>query len=221
MTRHVPPLSVLLFALVILSGQLLTVRGAEDPKPAQNTPRRLLPTEQLDRIRSFIFSLDLSGDQKVKIEEIFNSAAKELKKVDAVEDPQERATQARPIFEKLKKDVSAQLTSEQLAQLGKKTRPSPGMMIDRIKQQLEKPEFNLTDAQKKQVFKILDDTKAKIEDLRSRSSDNAAMADAMRDILADMRRKLADVLTQEQQEALQKAREQQEPGAPRPPQKQQ
>ena len=122
-------------------------------------------------------------------------------------DPKERATKSLAVLNRLKTDVSDVLTNEQkLAVIKAMKPPGPGAMIDRIKEQLNTPEMKLTDEQKTKLNAVLDDTKAKLEDPENPGQNPACRPrkhrPRQREILIEMRTKLTEILSPDQQAHL-------------------
>jgi Spy/CpxP family protein refolding chaperone len=198
-------------ALGLASASLfaLSARAADEPpaKPAVPADASLKgPLATLARFKSAVYDVKLTNEQKAKIDPLFASAKDDLKSLESTADEKERAAKSRALLNKLKTDVSEELTNEQkLSVLKAMAPPGPGAMIDRIKEQLNNPEMKLTDEQKTKLDAVLDDTKAKLEDLKTqvKSGGGAKEASAKaHEILVEMRGKLTEILSPDQQAHL-------------------
>ena len=84
---------------------------------------------------------------------------------------------------------------------GPETRRSPGMLADRLRENLQKLE--LSDEQKAKVKDLLEDVKARGEALRAQLQSGGEEArDKMRQLFEETRQKLANILTEEQRTKL-------------------
>ena len=177
---------------------------AQPPSPAKAEPGTHTTSTYLDRFKAATESLKLTEEQKPKIDNLFDTARKQIDSLDEKADPNEHAAKVGEIFAKLRKDVGDVLTNEQKLEIQKKLAPAgPGVMIDKIKAQLDKRELKLTDDQKKKVDEVLDDTKQKLTALRTQyPKGGPEVRDKVRDILGDMRQKLTAILSPEQDEKL-------------------
>jgi hypothetical protein len=183
---------------------------AADEAPAKPAPAADAslkgPQATLAHFKSVVYDVKLSDDQKTRIDPLFASAKTDLKAAESIADEKERAAKSRQVLNKLKTEVSDVLTNEQkLAVVKAMAPPGPGVMIDRIKEQLHNPEMKLTDDQKTKVDVVLDDTKAKLEDLKSQVKAGAGAKEASakaREILADMHGKLTEILSPDQRTHL-------------------
>jgi len=125
--------------------------------------------------------IGLSEDQKKAIAEIRKAAMAEIKKAK----PEER----RAIFEKMRKDIEALLTKEQIEKMKKARQHGRGRG--------GMPDVGLTDEQKAEIKKIREAAMAKAKE---------AKPEERRAIFEEMRKAIHDVFTEEQLEKLKKAR---------------
>ena len=187
----------------------MPARAADEPpaKPAaaaEASPKG--PQATLARFKSAVYDVKLTNEQKAKIDPLFVSAKADLRELETTADPKERATKSLAVLNRLKSDVSDVLTNEQKLTLIKAMAPpGPGAMIDRIKEKLNSPEMKLTDEQKTKLDAVLDDTKAKLETLRTQVKSGGIAKEASakaKEILVEMRSKLTEILSPDQQAHL-------------------
>ena len=179
------------------------------------------PGQIVEEFRKIAKELDLTDEQKTKVEAALKTAAEEFKTLreDDTIDPRDRRTRAEEIFGTLRKDVNGALTEEQRATLKKKMaerRPQggprqgaegpgpttrPGPLGQRLRENLEK--LDLTDEQKKKVEVVLADAKKQGEELREglMSGDEQAR-EQFGAIMMDVRRQIGEILTPEQRDKL-------------------
>src|SRR5688572_25047150 len=197
--------------------------GAGAPGGGGGGARRMgpAPGELIEEFRTIAKDLNLTDEQKTKVEAALKTAAEEFKTLrdDDTIDPRDRRTRAEEIFGTMRKDVSAALSEEQRQTLRKKMnelRPPggqrrggegpppttrPGPLGDRLRQNLAK--LDLSDDQKKKVESVLADAKKQGEELREglMSGDEQARG-KMGEIMMEVRREIGEILTQEQRDKL-------------------
>jgi Spy/CpxP family protein refolding chaperone len=179
------------------------------------------PGQIIDEFRKIAKDLNLTDEQKTKVEAALKTAAEEFKTLrdDDTIDPRDRRTRAEEIFGTLRKDMNGALNEEQRATLKKKMaerrpqggqRPGtegpgpttrPGPLGQRLRENLEK--LDLTDDQKKKVEAVLADAKKQGEELREglMSGDEQAR-EQFGAIMMDVRRQIGEILTPEQRDKL-------------------
>ena len=195
-----------------------------------------VPGELIEEFRTIAKDLNLTDEQKTKVEAALKTAADEFKTLrdDDTIEPRDRRTRAEEIFGTMRKDVSAALTEEQRQTLRKKMnelRPPggqrrggegpppttrPGPLGERLRQNLAK--LDLTDDQKKRVENVLADAKKQGEELREglMSGDEQAR-EKMGETMMEVRRGIAEILTQEQRDKLMDLMPPPGEGGPPPP----
>lgn len=194
-------------------------------KPAEATPARpqggrMTPAQILKMQRERLDRLNLTDDQKKKLDEIYADAEAELKKT-AEGDRQALATAMTTVREKTR----AVLTDEQKTNLpaGPAAAGGPGTaggpitnVIERLEKSLDK--LDLSADQKTKTAPVVADAKKKFEELRSQlqSGDRAAMREKFKTTMDETRDKLKDILTPEQAAKLKADLETMRPGAGRP-----
>ena len=191
------------------------------------------PGQLIDTFRNLAKDLNLSDEQKTKVEAALKTAGEEWKSLQAdleSMDPKDRREKVRGLLEKLRTDVEASLNEEQLQALKKKMSelrpggqrpvgegngpaPRPGQLFERFHENLSK--LGITDEQKTKIDSILADTKKQFEEIRDdlMNGDQAAR-EKMGELMGDMRRQVGEILTQEQRDKLRELMPQPGPGGP-------
>ena len=208
------PLIALSAGLFLSSGITLPARAA-DPADTSKTqtdpqPPRPEPSRWLTRMRSALDGLQLSDDQKQKVDGFFSDAEKGLKqaKDEAGDDRRELMQKSREVFSHLREQVSSVLSDDQKQALRDKLfNQLPAEMMNRLKASLEK--LGLSDEQKQKVNDILADTQKQLEDLHKSADQTASETRTkVRDLLRSTREKIQSVLTDEQKQKLEESRPQ-------------
>ncbi len=190
------------WSLVLTTAFAISLIGAK-PVQAEDAPLKTNsrgPQALLEKFKSAVYSQRVTDEQKAKLDPLFESAQTDLKAAEGASDKKEQAAKSKKIFDTLRADVSAVLTNEQKVQVAKAMAPpGPGAVIDRIKEQLYKPELKLTDDQRTKADQVLDDTKAKLEalmaEVKAGGKDAAkAAGPKAKEILDEMHKKLAEIL---------------------------
>jgi hypothetical protein len=192
-------LAAVLSLSLALGMPLSAARGADEGE--KSAPAKQLPVaSSFDVFKANVYSLNLTDDQKKKVDGFFDKAQTDLKAAQTDSDQKAGKQRIHEITQKLFKDVAATLTAEQNAQLKKKMQPAPpdyAATIDHIKAELSKPEAKLTDDQRTQAFAVLDDTKQKLQDLEAKAKASGAdVAPKVKVVLADMNAKLKKILAE-------------------------
>jgi len=179
MKRHWITALAACLTLVVLAGSLSAKenKGRRVRKGDADGPKRVRrgpggPRKMPD--------VGLTDEQKGKIEEIRKAAMAEIK--DA------KPTERREIFAKMRKDIHAVFTEEQLAKL-KKAREEGGRG--------KRPDLGLTDEQKAKMAEIRKAAAAKMKD---------AKPEDRKGIMEDARKEMEAILTPEQLEKFKKMR---------------
>lgn len=191
-------------------------RGNRGQGQGQGGGRQMGPA-MIDRLHAAVNELNLTDEQKPKIDEIFTKAKDEFEKMQPeLQDlpMQERGAKAREFAQKLQTDVKAVLNDEQKAAFDKKLAEAQaqrgqgqgqgggqGGQIRRIREAVDA--LGLTDEQKPKVEAILKDTEEKVQQARQESQgDQDAFREKARAIGQDTITQLESVLTPEQQQKL-------------------
>ena len=168
--------SILLGLIVTTAAWTVPAHGAGESagKPAAGSSEQASgATAFLDKFKATVDALKLNDEGRKKADAFFDAARKELTNVSTT-DAAELKKKAHEVIEKLRKDVGDLLTNEQKLEIQKKLQGfGMGLMIDKIKQQINNVEPKLTDEQKKKVDDVLDDTKHKLEELRAEAQNGA------------------------------------------------
>ena len=202
---------------------------AEDAKPADKPAEAAPARPQCGRItlpqilkiqRERLDRLNLTDEQKKKLDEIYANAEADLKKA-GEGDLQAFGTAMKTVGEK----THEVLTDEQKAKLptGRAATGGPGAaggpitnVIERLEKSLDK--LDLSADQKAKTAPVVADAKKKFEELRSQlqTGDRAAMREKFKAAMDETRDKLKDILTPEQAAKLKADLETMRPGAGRP-----
>ena len=170
--------------------------GSDKSAPAKEVPA----AGTFDVFKANVYSLNLTDDQKQKVDGFFDTAQRDLKTAESNSDQKAGKARIHEITVKLRKDVAGVLTADQNAQLKKKMQPAPpdyGAVIDNIKKELAKPEAKLTDDQRKAAYAVLDDTKQQLQDLEAKAKTSGADVTAkVKVVLSDMNTKLKKILAE-------------------------
>jgi thiol-disulfide isomerase/thioredoxin/predicted nucleic acid-binding Zn-ribbon protein len=216
-----------LLILVLASG----VRGegpATRPAGAQPYLLGLVP-----RIRSGAAKLNLSEDQKDKVNSILDAAAQDAKTLtDEVQtlSQQERYEKIRPFLSKLRTDLAGAMDADQFKALSQNipvlrdqggagpttrgdTAARPGQRLEAVKAALAK--LDLSDDQKQKIADLLADLQNKVQQIRQ-SADGGDVQSKLQQLREDMRAKLQDILTPDQMQQLRDLMLQQPGGGGRP-----
>lgn len=167
--------------------------------------RRGNPGAMLDRLKSAVYELQLSDEQKGKVDQVFSDAAEEFKKLREEtqgKEPRERMAAFRPALERLREGVTAALTEEQRQALRSKmeaARGAGGNLVERIRNSLRGVE--LTAEQQEKVDALLKETEQKAEAIRAEAQSGAQQARGkFRELMQETRQKVDALLTPEQHE---------------------
>lgn len=207
----------------------VAVRAADDTKPTDAKPADTAPArpagsgagtvrpdpgQYLKLQRDRLNELNLTDDQKTKIDALYTKATEEVKAA-AAADPQERRQKMGELMMGLRKDVAEVLTDEQKAKFAAMGpaavgRPNP---VARLEDAISK--LDLTAEQKPKVQVVVEDAKKKFEELRGQlpGGDRAAVREKFTAFMDETRDKLKEILTPEQQEKLREALQAGAPGA--------
>ncbi|MBC8106445.1 MAG: hypothetical protein H7Z14_07645 [Anaerolineae bacterium] len=183
----------------------------------QGQGRQGMGPAMLDRLHASVNELNLTDEQKPKIDEIFTKAKDDFEKMQPeLQDlpMQERGTKVREFTQQLSTEIKAVLTDEQKAEFDKKVAEmqqqrggqgqggqGQGGQMRRMREAVEG--VGLTDEQKPKVDAILKDMEDKVQQARQESQgDRQAMQEKSRAIATDTMLQLEQVLTPDQQQKL-------------------
>ena len=221
-------------AAVILAGLALVTAAA----PVDTTTRpgntqaaagmRPGPAFVIQRLKRAVSQLNLSDDQKTKVDAFFDSANQQgldLSQTLADMQPQERYQKLAAFAHQLRQQLSQVLTDEQMKTVdqaverrpgpGAATRPGVGAegargpngaggeMIENLRQAIAK--LDLSDDQKKQVVDLLESVRQKMAGLRQKAQAGENVQADMQQVRQDMRQQLQTILTPEQMQSLMQA----------------
>lgn len=207
---------LMLCAVTLLAGVFMIAPAMEaaDEKPTTRPQRPMGnadPGTFLKMQRARLDQLGLTDDQKKKVDEIFVSAAGDLRKaLEETKDlgPQERREKVMPVMVAIRDKVGVVLTEEQkqkLIQMGPMGGPGGrGPTTGRLKENLAK--LDLSAEQKTKVEAILAESQKKAEALRAEvengNADRQKIMEKGQQIGDETRDALKEVLTPAQQEKL-------------------
>ena len=219
--------AALFSAGLVLGAMALPAAWAADQPQGRSNDRKATTNEasprpengglqfaMLQRVRKAADELNLSDDQKAKVNKMFDTAESELKEArdSANGDRQAVAQKARETFNKLRDDLTSVLDEDQKQQLRSKLQTAAqrgGDLVTRLRGAME--QLDLTDDQRTKVHDLFDDVGKQARDLRDKAQAGDQEArDKLRTLAQDARQKLGDILTEEQK---QKLRELMQPGA--------
>ncbi len=174
------------------------------------------PTSFLARSRALFDDIDLTEEQKQKIDDLFKEAGDDLRDMQQHSPPTERVARAREYLATLRDKVNSLLTEEQKKTLKQKltTVQAGARMLDQLRQSMS--ELDLSDQQRQTVEMLTAKAKDRIEALRG-ETDPDALRDRVRVIGQEFAEGIQKVLTDEQRrklrELMQKLREERNPAA--------
>lgn len=209
--------------LIVCSSAAFGAEGTAAAPPATRPGIAAVGAEALlSRIRPKLDELNLTAEQKAKVDEIFAKAAEDLKKMMADgADPSERRQKVMQLLSDLKDHLGDVLNPEQKEQLQKllaAIRPAQGSGGAKLLQ-LQKAiqALDLTPDQRTKVLAVLEDLKTKVADLRAQAQAGKG-ADELREkaktLTEESRQKLMELLTPDQQAKLKDLMTQDAPAKP-------
>lgn len=214
--------SVLLLAGVLSADDAPATQPASPAtRPADAGGPRREPGVYLNRLHEIVNGLDLTADQKPKVDALFAKASEDLKAAIASAreqgvDRREVGQKIRSIMDSIREGLKGILNADQVKTLqsklpgnGPAVGGGPGQLLQRLTSALEK--LNLSDDQKKQVEDVLKSTRDQFEKIRAEAANGTGDArDKIRATVEDTRQKLENILTPDQKEKLQQLREERE-----------
>ncbi len=180
----------------------------DQPSPSAQAGERQQAGALFERLRARLGELNLSDDQKQKIEGFFTDARTKLEAMrEQLKNAtrEERLEQVRPIFQKLRTDIESVLSPEQVQALkqkleagGRTAGQTGGQVLGKLRNALS--QLQLSDDQKQKAEDLLKETRAKIEQIRTEAGDD--VGPKLRAAGEDLRTKLGNLLTPEQKTKL-------------------
>lgn len=211
--------AMLFSAGLVLGAIALPAARAEDPPKGPSNNEKAASTDapprpengglqfaMLQRVRKAVDELELSDEQKAKIDKIFANAESELKEArdSANGDRPAIAQKARETFNKLRTGLLPILDEDQKQQLREKLQTAAqrgGDLVTRLRGAMEK--LKLTDDQKKKVQDLFEDVGKQARDLRDKAQAGDQDArDKFRNLMQETREKLGNILSEEQRQKL-------------------
>ncbi len=195
--------------MTVLGGTTALARADDIPAPAtQPANDRPAPAGDpetiVQRLREQLSAMQLTDDQKQKIDDAMGKAEQSLKTLDS--DLQnatqsQRAQHLRDIFDALREQVRSVLSPQQQQELRRKINGSVSNRLQRLRDGLSK--IDLSADQKQKVKDLLEDARSKIEAARAGAADAGNDgAEKLREAGAELREKLGQILTDEQRQQL-------------------
>ncbi len=188
---------------------------APTTRPAEAGGRRLQPGAFLNRLHELVNGLNLTADQKPKVDSMFAKASDDMKTTMAT--AREQGTDRREVGEKIRSIMNdlrdglkailtenqAQSLQQQLPGQSQANGGGPGQLLQRITSAFEK--LNLSDDQKKQVSDVLRTTRDHIAKVRGEATTGSEDARGkFRAAIEESRQKLENILTADQKEEFRK-----------------
>src|SRR5688500_14402229 len=205
-------------SLIVLSLTLpLSAAPAAPAAPTTAPAPGTAPGLMLDRARAAVDELQLTPEQKTKVDAIFKEARAELDglktQLESM-DLRERMAEAREFFEGVRADLAFVLTPEQRQQMQQKLEqlrqnaaggagamPPPGILAERLREAL--PQLKLSDEQAQRAKALFDDVRPRADALRQQiETGDADARQKARELSEETRQKLREILTPQQQEQL-------------------
>jgi Spy/CpxP family protein refolding chaperone len=195
--------------IALLVGAPTFSRAADSAAPAtQPGEDRPLPQADpdmlLQRLREQLSTMKLTDDQQQKVEDVLNKAEQSLKLLDQElqnATQGQRAGRVRDILSGVREQIRSLLTPGQQQELRSKITSGARNRLQRLREGLAK--IGLSDDQKQKIQSLLDSAQSELE--QGRKAAGASTQDAaekLRAAGAELREKLAQILTDEQREQL-------------------
>jgi len=210
--------SMLILAVFIsLSSAAALLADEPTSQPSQTpaatyTRHRRGPAFVLDRIRQAVGKLDLTDDQKTKVNAIFDQAAQKINEMyqNFQTEPRAQRTQAlRELTESVRQQLAGVLTPDQMDSLRQSLRPTgsgaaggagPLESMQNLRQAISK--LDLSDDQRQQVDDAIRAATEKNASLREQAADGADVQAQLGQNRQDLRNKLQSILTPDQWQSL-------------------
>ncbi len=214
--------TLLLLAGMAVADDAPATQPAPTTRPAE-TGGRARPGIYLNRLHELVNGLDLSADQKPKVDALFAKATDDIKSAIASArepgaDRQEVGQKIRTIMDSVRNGLKGILSEDQVQSLQSKlpglapaTARGPAQLLQRVTAAFEK--LDLSDDQKKQVTDILKASRDKFEKIRGAAkTDSTEAHDKVRAAIEETRQKLENVLTPDQKEKFRQLQQERERG---------
>jgi Spy/CpxP family protein refolding chaperone len=215
--RRFASISLLAAGLLLPAALLPPARGADEPKVPTTRPasgERPAGDAILDRLHSIVTGLDLTDEQKPKIEAEFDKARKALEDLRAnapADGPREAVGKA---LSDLRTGVASILSDDQKKAMREKLGQGIGGGAGRangplapIRENMGK--LGLSDEQKSKVDAILQDNQEKVvQAIRDNQGDRQAIGEKIRPIIQEHLQKIMELLTDDQKAKLRELAEQ-------------
>jgi Spy/CpxP family protein refolding chaperone len=200
-------------AMGVLGTAALHAAPGDTTQPARPGPGGREPGMMLKMLHERLDKLDLSADQKKQIAQIMSDTEAQIKQTmqetrGASQDDRRQKFQG--ILSDLREKIGGVLTDEQKQKLQEEmaaARASNGGQanpLNRVRENLDK--LGLSDDQKSKANAVLDDAQKKMTDIREQlengNGDRQQVQEKGQAIRDDVKSKLADILTKEQQDKL-------------------
>ncbi|MGD0768034.1 MAG: deiodinase-like protein [Tepidisphaeraceae bacterium] len=190
------------------------------------------PAFVIQRLKNAVSQLNLSDDEKTKVDGFFDSANQQgldLSQTLANAQPSERYQKLTAFAQQLHQQIAQVLSGEQMKTLDKKLGPGLGQragggngvegaggaatrnsagggIIEAFQQAMAK--LDLSDDQKKQMADLLESTRQKMADLRQKAQAGENVQSDMQQVRQDMRAKLQTILTPDQMQTFMQSMQQ-------------
>lgn len=184
-------------------------------RPSRGEFRRADPQRMLQRMQESFNDLNLSDEQKMKIQAIVDKAKPQLealvKETEGAE-PRERATKLREAAQPVREELMAVLDETQRQKFRERMEAARAAggggrggtpMLQTLKENLGK--LGLTDEQKTQVDALIADSEKQFAAIRAETGQGGPNPEArakFRELMQANRKKLNEILTPEQQQKL-------------------
>ena len=180
------------------------------------------PGQAIENLRGFLKDLNLSEEQKTKVEAALQTAAEDFRELRGEAqsmEPRERREQVESILDTLRREVNGALDEQQRQALRKKMeqfRPAggqrpggegtgpatrPGPLLEQLRGNLAK--LDLSDDQKKKIEAVFADVREQMGELREAlGAGDEAAREKLGQIGMDVHRQLREILTEDQAREL-------------------
>jgi Spy/CpxP family protein refolding chaperone len=207
-------------AAVLIVGLLGTSAIFAQPNESTTRPARpgqgpggREPGMMVRMLRERLDKLDLSADQKKQIDGILSDTESQMRKImqeSRSTTQEDRRDKIRTVMQDLREKIGGVLTDEQKQKLQEemdKLRASGGGQmnpLNRLRDNLDK--LGLSDDQKTKATAVVDDAQKKQNDMRDQiengNGDPQQIQEKRQQLREDVQKKLAEILTQDQQDKL-------------------
>jgi len=199
-------------AMGVLGTAAVHAAPSATTQPARPGPGGREPGQFLKMLHERLDKLDLSADQKKQIAEIMSDTEAQIKKTvqetrgDSQDD---RRQKFQTILGNLREKIGGVLTDEQKQKLQQemaaaRANGGPGNPLNKLRENLGK--LGLSDDQKSKANTVVDDAQKKMTDMRDQlengNGDRQQVQEKGEAIRDEVKSKLAEILTKEQQDKL-------------------